>query len=353
MTTEQLLNPSNKYLKELQIKLINFVRIWRKELKTEKAHFTEYHDSTRLFMDSIGKHMESIALTCCNHFFGEADKYVFEASGTGGSGYDLINMKTHKGVEVKSCNLIQNVICSCGRRYNPLINSTCPSCGSSNRIERKDTRFGIDAKETIRQVEKDLFDRFMFITVNSLNSDIEDGEVKLSLLIDTVSLSDNVYYEYIDSKGVNTINLKDIRLEYFRNQLEKGSKAHCNLLPNSYDYYKLCPTRLCDIVISFNYKKTLDLRPIDVNIEVVNKELSIPKLILRKKEVESLDSFIESIKELDAEFFKDYVSDAYTDTSYDSSLFSIALPYRQKCLGKSRGDTTINKDESLVKIVNY
>lgn len=349
ITNENVSNINNRYFNELRAKLIDFVWLWREELKIEKSHLTKYHDSTRIFMDSIDRHIESIALSCCNFFYGEDSKNIFEASGTCGLGYDIINTETHKGVEVKSCNLIQNVICSCGHKYNPLINSICPACGSSDRLERKDNRFNIDAKETIRQVKRNLFDRFIFIMINSINSDIENGEVNLILTVDTVSLSENEFYQLKNIDGTDkTINLKDIRLEYFKNQLEKGKKAYCNLLPNSFDYYKLCPTRLCDIKVSFNFKETLCSSSINVDINVINRGLSTPKDILRKKEIEFLEDYLKKEKESDIDFFNEYLINACTDISYDSALFSIILPYRQKFLGKNRGDTTINKDMTLL-----
>lgn len=339
----------DKYFRELNSKLFQFARIWKQELATEYSHSRDFNDSTRLFMDSIGKQMESIALTCCNYFYGEEDKNIFEASGTGSSGYDLINTKTHKGVEVKSCNLIQNVICSCGRRYNPLLTNTCPTCGSSDRTIRKDTRFNIDAKETLRQVDKDIFDRFMFITINSLNSNLEDGEVKLSLLVDTVNLGEDEYGWLPDiNETGNAVNFKDIRLEYFRNQVNRGRGTHCNLLPNSFDYYKLCPTRLFEIVVAFNYKTTDTCYPIDVTVKKINQVLTVPKDVLRKKEVAFMDRYIESLKENYPRDYKSYIEKEVTNTSYNSYLFSSILPYRQKSLGKERGDTTINKDKSLM-----
>lgn len=323
---------------ELNTKLVNFANIWRQELSTELKHYNAYNDTTRLFMDSVGKQMESIALTCCNYLFGNDESSSFKASGTGGSGYDLINTVTHRGVEVKSCNLVQNVVCSCGSRYNPLLSNKCPTCGSINRLERRDTRFGIDAKETLRQVENGLFDRFMFITVDSLNSDIDNGEVELSLLIDTVDLNEDIECNkfLLDN---NTNSIKDIRLDYFRNQLYHGKKAHCNLLPNSFDYYKLCPTRLFEIKVSFNHKLNTEVRPIDTYTKKVNRMLPVPKSILRKNEI----ALLENARRKNNNILS---TDDFAE-SYDALEFTTVVPYRHKTLGKNRGVTTINKDKSL------
>ena len=304
-------------LAELESKLRDFAQLWRTELYTEKFHYINYNDSTRLFMDSIGKQMESIALTSCNFAYSESGT-DYEASGTGGSGYDLINIVTNKGVEVKSCNLMQNVICHCGRRYNPVLYSSCPVCGCSSRIERKDTRFGIDAKETIRQIEKGLFDRFIFLTVDDVETDTLNSRVTISIAVDCVRFEDE----------------KDPRLDYFRNQLEFGSKAHCNLLPNSYDYYKLCPFRLFDITVSFSYD-SIDNKDTDVVIQEIGDYPSVPLDILRKKEQEYIK---ETCSTYDG-----------ADNSVFCKEFSQVMPFRHKSLGKRRGDTTINKDATLTQ----
>ena len=328
-TTKQAL------MDELEDKLKHFAHLWRAELYTEKHHYLKYNDSTRLFMDSIGKQMESIALTTCNYFFSDSGD-TYEASGTGGSGYDLINVDTRKGVEVKSCNLIQNVICSCGRRYNPVLSSTCPSCGSAVRTERKDTRFGIDAKETIRQCENDLFDRFIFAQIDATELNPATGHVTLSIGIDSVAFVENDCF-LVDSKEVDVNSLRkrlDPRLEYFYNQLENGKKAHCNLLPNSFDYYMLNPVRLFNIQISFSYEAMRD--PIDVQIQAVNEYQRVPLEVCRKKE-----------KELIRNTFVTY--DPVTDTVM-SSEFSQKMPWRKKNLGKERGDTTAHKDATLQRM---
>lgn len=320
---------------ELEDKLRHFAHLWRAELYTEKHHYLKYNDSTRLFMDSIGKQMESIALTACNYFFSESgDSY--EASGTGGSGYDLINIVTRRGVEVKSCNLIQNVICSCGRRYNPVLSATCPCCGSAVRTERKDTRFCIDAKETIRQCENDLFDRFIFAQIDATELNPATGLVTLSIGIDSVKFEDNDSYcidpETLDVKTHRAKN--DPRLEYFYNQAENGKKVHCNLLPNSFDYFKLNPVRLFNIQISFSYEAMKD--PISVQIQAVNEFQRVPLEVCRKKE-----------KELARNTFLSY--DPVSDT-VSGFEFSQKMPWRTKTLGKDRGDTTAHKDETLQRM---
>ena len=114
------------FKEELTSKLKDYAYLWQDELYIEDSHYHEYNDNVRHIMDSIGKEVESLALTVCNYFFGEG----YEGSGSGGSGYDLINRKLGKGVEVKSCNLAQNVTCSCNRKYNPILFHACPTCGS-------------------------------------------------------------------------------------------------------------------------------------------------------------------------------------------------------------------------------
>lgn len=326
---------------ELKNKLTDFVHLWATELFIEKNHYNNYNDSTRLFMDSIGKQMESIALTTCNYYFGE-NINDYEACGSEGFKYDLINTLTDKGVEVKSCNLMQNVICSCGKRYNPIIYSRCPVCGNTSRIERKDTRFIIDAKEIIRQIEKGLFDRFIFVTVDSTEVNTSESKVTISIAVDSVKFSDNPddwgYALYkVEGYTTKTGRVVDPRLEYFYNQVEFGSKVRCNLLPNSYDYFKLLPERLFDITISFCYDMFDDYNKdkIKIDIKEPNRHPSVPLEILRKKERD----FVE----------ENFVSYNGGNNTVGCIEFSAKMPFRNKSLGKDRGDTTKQKDASLVQ----
>ncbi len=316
MHTTKINENTESFIKEFKEKLTNFAYLWQDELYIELSHYSKYDDNVRHIMDSIGKEIESLALTICNNFFGGN----YEGSGSGGSGYDLINKAIGRGVEVKSCNLAQNVTCSCGRKYNPILFHKCPVCGSSERKVPRDARFGIDAKETLRQLDKDTFDRFIFCKVAPTDYDPSDRIVGFSFSFYSVDFEDK--------------SLNEIKRDYFRNQLEKGSKPHCNLLPDSFDFYKLVPQKLLDATVYICFSEPSRLAPnnVDIEVNIHSGGVRVPLSICRKAEKEIL---------------KTLPSYNPFDETVDCKEFSLAIPYRVKALGKDRGDTTINKDKTL------
>lgn len=304
------------FKEELTSKLRDYAYLWQDELYIEDSHYHEYNDNVRHIMDSIGKEVESLALTVCNYFFGEG----YEGSGSGGSGYDLINRKLGKGVEVKSCNLAQNVTCSCNRKYNPIIFHACPTCGSIERKIPRDARFGIDAKETLRQLDKGTFDRFIFCKVELSETEVRERNVVFALSFSSVDFDDK--------------ELFNVKRDYFKNQVEKGSKPHCNLLPDSFDFYKLVPKKLIEVLVGIDFSKPsressdgvwVDYREVPDNVRV-------PLNICKKAE---------------KEIMKNLPSYDPLEGTVDCREFTLNVPYRQKSLGKDRGDTTINKDKTL------
>lgn len=304
------------FKEELTSKLRDYAYLWQDELYIEDSHYHEYNDNVRHIMDSIGKEVESLALTVCNYFFGEG----YEGSGSGGSGYDLINRKLGKGVEVKSCNLAQNVTCSCNRKYNPIIFHACPTCGSIERKIPRDARFGIDAKETLRQLDKGTFDRFIFCKVELSETEVRERNVVFALSFSFVDFDDK--------------ELFNVKRDYFKNQVEKGSKPHCNLLPDSFDFYKLVPKKLIEVLVGIDFSKPsressdgvwVDYREVPDNVRV-------PLNICKKAE---------------KEIMKNLPSYDPLEGTVDCREFTLNVPYRQKSLGKDRGDTTINKDKTL------
>jgi hypothetical protein len=111
-----------------------------------------------------------------------------------------------------------------------------------------------------------------------------------------------------------------------------GRKPHCNLLPNSFDFYKLCPVKICEIDISFNVNN-LKIEP-----KIIKKYCDfIPRVtynILTKSEQEKF------------KLLSSY--DIKTNTS-DTIDFTLNLDYRNKSLGKNRGDVRKNLDKILNK----
>ena len=49
------------------------------------------------------------------------------------------------------------------------------------------------------------------------------------------------------------LEIKNIRLDYFINQRDYGAKDNNNLLPYSFDFYKLAPLKIGEAYIYINY----------------------------------------------------------------------------------------------------
>ena len=232
--------------------------------------------------------------------------------GSGGMGFDVINTKTKKALEIKSCCTIQNSKClDCNMKFNPLVNTECPYCHSKNCKTMTDSRFGIDASELLRQIESDVFDSFVMWHLSLLNADYDNHLLKLQLEQFEIDF--------------NNDDVKEIQLDYFRNQALKGKKSHCNLLPNSFDFYKLAPKKISHNIVELNYSD-LNILPNVTTIDV--QPMKIHQSILRNKEKEMF-TLLES-------YNKD-------DGTADIIDFTKNIPYRSKSFQKDRGDTVTNK----------
>jgi hypothetical protein len=289
-------------LKRHNNNLKNIVKIFQIEMYLEYNNI-EYN--ANIFGGSgIGKFMELSAL--------EYNKgYV--SSGSGGMGFDLINRKTNKIVEVKSCYTIQNSTCNkCKTKFNPLFNKSCPNCKSTNFKIADDSRFGINAEEFLREFERNIFDNFTIAYLYLKN--FKDNIVNLGL-------------EWFKIKFDN-IKIRDTQLLYFKNQADFGRKAHCNLLPNSYDFYKLCPLKIANIDIIFQIDN-IEIEPI-IKKQKCNYIPRIPINIFKK-------DVIEQFKKLKS----------FDNESADSIDFTLNIDYRRKSFGKERGNTRINLDKII------
>lgn len=237
-------------------------------------------------------------------------------------GFDLVNHSTSKSIEVKSCCTIQNSKCNnkkCGTKYNSLFIDACPTCGSPFSKKVKDSRFGINAKELLSVYNKNLFEGFVFCHIS--NKDHDKSKKLLTLLIEwfKVDFSDR--------------DIKQIQLNYFRNQVKYGKKTTANLLPNSFDFYKLCPLKISEMTIEINYNN-LGINPI-VKEKKQNYFPLINEKVLRKDE---------------KKVFRKLKSYNPITKTADSKDFTLNIPYRNKSLGKERGDTRKGMYKQLKKI---
>ncbi len=274
-------------------------KIWQIELNME---YLKPQKNVRLSFKDIGPFCEYLATSFLPGYVG---------GGSGGMGFDLMNKTEGKAFEVKSCCTIQNAKCKkCGAKFNDLFYSACPDCNNSKYTSVGDSRFSINAKETLDEINEGIFAGFIFCHVSKINHDEN---------ITTLTIKADWYKLQFNS------DIKDIQLEYFKNQASNGRKQTCNLLPNNFDFYKLCPVKFYEASITINYGN-LNETPI-----ISSKECSeyprVPIDILNKTEQEKfikLKTFNEK------------------DKTADCREFTTVIPYRKKSLGKERGDTRTN-----------
>lgn len=284
-------------------------KIWQMQLNLE---YNNPKKNVRLSFKDIGPFCEYLSLDFLKGY---------EGGGSGGMGFDLVDKKNKKTIEVKSCCTIQNAKCKdCKTKFNDLFLDCCPKCGKQNIKLINDSRFGIDAKELLEQVNENIFDGFMLCHVSKKEHDKENN--KLNILVEWFKI------DFKDDE------IKSIQLEYFENQHNFGKKSHSNLLPNSYDFYKLCPLKISEATISINYAD------LNENPEIKKNDVSYYPLVNGNKLRLYKDEKV---------IFKNLKSYNKDTNCADSKDFSLNMPYRNKSLGKERGDTKKNKYEALMK----
>ena len=280
-------------------------KIWQIQLNLE---YTKPEKNVRLSFKDIGAFTELTAINYLNGYTG---------SGSGGMGFDLINYEKHKAIEVKSCCTIQNSVCNnCGTKFNSLFLDKCPKCNLNNFKEMSDSRFGISAIEFLDQFEKGFFECFYLCYISLIEYNKETSKIDIQLEWFKIDFSND--------------KLKDIQLEYFITQKEKG-KGHCNLLPYSFDFYKLAPTKISDIFVSFSISNLDDIPQIK---EIQNNKPL--RICIDKMHNQQERWLFEKLKTFDKQ----------TQTA-DIVDFTLNIPYAKKNLGKLRGDTRAKVYQAL------
>jgi hypothetical protein len=236
----------------------------------------------------------------------------FVGGGSGGMGLDLVNKSIKKSIEVKTCCTLQNSKCKkCSTKFNSLFSSFCPNCNSKDYKEINDSRFGINSKELLTQYDKNLIHNLTLAHISLYTFDKVNKEL-------------SIYFKWynIDFSDLDILN---IQLDYFKNQKTKGRATTSNLLPDSYDFYKLCPKLFQETIISIPYS--------DIHLE--------PKIIVSQLNVypRISESILSSSELLSFRKLKTYDLSTKTANSKD---FTLNMPYRNKSLGKLRGDTRRN-----------
>ena len=277
-------------------------KIWQLQLNLE---YENQDRNVRLSFKDIGPFCEFLAIDYNPKFVG---------SGSGGMGLDLSNFQDGKAIECKSCCTIQNAKCtSCGAKFNSLFSDICPICNSSEYNKVHDSRFSVNAKELLAQIENGMFENLTLCHMFLKDASREKQEISLIMRWYIISFSDD--------------NILDTQLEYFRNQITKGKQNTCNLLPESFDFYKLRPQQFAETSIAINYA-SLEKRPKIVQKKIAKFYPRVPEKIIKKK------SDLESFRKLDT-------YDSATATA-DSLDFTKNFTYKAKSLGKNRGDTRAN-----------
>ena len=292
---------NDEEIKILNNELFDMAKIWQYQLHLE---YIDPKRNVRLSFKDIGSFGELLAVSYNPGYIG---------SGSGGMGLDLINTTTKKCIEVKSCCTIQNSKCENKEyhKFNPLFHNKCPICNHGGK-EISDSRFSINAKEFLDQYNNGFFDSFTLFLVQQVSHDKINKKLVVKL---------NWYkIDFNDKK------LKKIKLDYFRQQAKKGKKTTCNLLPFSFDFYKLCPVLVDIVCIELDYND-MSKNPIIEHKKSIKNPLRVPIDILTSKE---------------KQIFEKLSSYSAKDKTVDMIDFTKKIPYRKKTHGKNRGDTRKN-----------
>jgi hypothetical protein len=275
-------------------------KIWQYQLNMEYSNPTR---NVRVSFKDIGAFGEYLTTNFYPGFVG---------GGSGGMGLDLINKSKKKAIEVKTCCTIQNSQCKkCKTKFNSLFTSNCPNCNHSEYRQINDSRFGINAKEVLEQHKRGFLENITLGHIYLNNYDELKNEI-------------NIYLKWYKIE-FNDPNLTKHQLAYFENQLRDGKAVSCNLLPNSFDFYKLCP-------------KEINTTEIRLNVKDINKQP-----IIVEKNLNQFARVSEDIMENSELFsFRKLRTFDYSTRTADSRDFTINIGYRKKNLGKDRGDTRTN-----------
>lgn len=189
------------------------LKIWQLELNLE---YENPEKNVKVSFGDIGSFGELLAISFNPGFIG---------SGSGGMGFDLLNLQTNKAIECKMCSTIQNAKCNnCGLKFNDLFLSKCPKCNSQDFKKMNDSRFSINAAELLRQYESGILEKLTLCHLSLKSQNTNNKTIDILLEWFDVSFEDD--------------EVREIKLQYFINQSTKGKKTTANLLPNSYDFFK-------------------------------------------------------------------------------------------------------------------
>lgn len=239
------------------------------------------------------------------------DGYV--GSGSGGLGFDLINMDLKKEIEVKSSVTFQSNKCdNCGFKFSKIFDS-CSICGSKKYKKINDSRFGINAKSLLEAYDKKIISKLVCLHIyDSKTLNFNDEQI--------IEFTINCYeipFEYNDFQDERK------RIDYFKNQFKSSNKSvHCNLLPESYDFFMLTPKFFDSWTIEINFK--------DLNVNPIIKNNW-------SDDMKNIKVKIDVCSKEEKEIFKKLNSYDESKHTVDLSDFVENFNYRKKSFNKKRG----------------
>lgn len=159
--------------------------------------------------------------------FGERVNFILHGTkgvpSNGGCAFDAANFS-----EAKGCNKAQTYECpDCGTKNN-YYSDKCAECGSTERKDPNDTRWGIDAKAHF--LYADQMPYYCFTIITPVNRSAENPQF-------------NIKVYRIDAKN-------EFFNDMLRYQLNHGSKAHKNFMPLGRDFYMSSPEMLVECLVS-------------------------------------------------------------------------------------------------------
>lgn len=237
------------------------VRQFNYELERIQDEETDNLNISQAF-DGIGKFGEILTTTIFPGSIGSASK--------GGCAFDNHCLITNKKREVKTCCIIQPKICnSCvqinkDKESKEKIDSSVEGVVRSIIAEIIEKIDSIPAQQpqmvqhSSNQIKVPFFQKRCLFCGETVNfSYPKDSRFSIDCKAHFAYETDIVEYvfhliDYKDDKIIFETFVIQSANRYFRqmlkNQLEKGTSAHCNFLPKSHDFYSSAPIKILEMI---------------------------------------------------------------------------------------------------------
>jgi hypothetical protein len=236
------------------------VRQFNYELERIQDEETDNLNISQAF-DGIGKFGEILTTAIFAGSIGSASK--------GGCAFDNHCLLTNKKREVKTCCIIQPKICNTCVQINKakekIDASSVEGVVSSilaEIIEKIDPSGAQPQQPSPNQTKVPFFQKRCLFCGETVNFTYpKDSRFSIDCKAHFAYEADIVEYvfhliDYKDDRIIFETFVIQSANRYFRqmlkNQLEKGSSAHCNFLPRSHDFYSSAPIKILEMVYTRN-----------------------------------------------------------------------------------------------------